>query len=123
MIVVDTSAVVAILLAEADARHFAEAIEHDDAPLMSAATLVELNAVMRHRRGRQGMAAVRQLLDLAEVEIVALSEAQAHIASDAYDRYGALNLGDCFAYALAKERGLPLLFKGNDFSKTDIPAA
>jgi len=123
MIVVDTSAVVAILLREPDAELFAAAIETAGRPLMSAATLVELNAVMRHRRGPDGMAMVERFVALAGIEIVSFSQEQAMIASAAYDRYSVLNFGDCFAYALAKERDLPLLYKGDDFGRTDIAAA
>ncbi len=123
MIVVDTSAVVAVLLQEDDAPRFAAAIATDGAPLMSAATLVELNAVMFRRRGSDALAMVERFLELGGIEIVALTRAQAEIASVAYARFGALNFGDCFAYALAKDRDVPLLYKGQDFARTDIASA
>ena len=90
---------------------------------MSAETLVELNAVMFRRRGPDSLAIVARFLALAGIEIVPLTEMQAQIASEAYVRFSALNFGDCFAYALAKERDAPLLFKGKDFSRTDIISA
>jgi ribonuclease VapC len=120
VIVVDTSAAVAILLKEDDADYFVEAIAADPAPAMSAATLVELNAVLLRRRGPDALEIVRRFIDAAGIEIAAFTETQAFIASAAYRRFAALNFGDCFAYALARERDAPLLFKGNDFRKTDI---
>ena len=123
MIVVDTSAVVAILLKEDDADYFAHAIAADSAPAMSAATLVELNAVLLRRRGPDALDIVGRFIAAAGIEMAAFSEAQAIIASEAYQRFAALNFGDCFAYALARERDAPLLFKGDDFRKTDIRIA
>ena len=119
MIVVDTSALIAILDKEPDAAVFAEAIAEADPPLISAATLLEVNIVMLNRHGVKAARMVERLLQQAGFQIESF-------AREAYARYGkgqqsaGLNYGDCFSYALAKATGLPLLFKGQDFSKTDI---
>ena len=123
MIVIDTSVIVAILEQEPDAMSFQEAILADDRPLMSAATLVELSAVMKHRRGKEAYVLIDQLLSEFGIEVEPLTEPQALIAREAYARFGALNFGDCFAYALAKDFDTPLLFKGDDFGKTDVKRA
>ena len=129
MIVVDTSAIIAILDKEPDAALYAEAIAEADAPLISAATLLELHIVMLNRRGaRAGQLADRLIRD-AGFQIEAFTLQHLELAREAYARYGkgknsaGLNYGDCFSYALAKATGLPLLFKGEDFSKTDLVAA
>lgn len=124
MIVIDSSAVVAILLGEEDAARYMAAIERDDAPLMSAASFVELNAVMKHRKGPGVIAIIDRFLAQAAIAIEPVTERQAWLARDAYMRFGVLNFGDVFAYALAKDKTVPLLFKGEDFRRTDIvPAA
>lgn len=120
MIVLDTSAVVAILEKEEDAERYITALEESDLLLMSAATFVELNAVMWHRRGAAGIDILDQFMEVTKIRIEALTQEQAICAREAYIRFGALNFGDTYAYALAKTRTLPLLYKGNDFSKTDI---
>lgn len=120
MIVVDTSAVVAILEQEDDARRYIAALEADEAPIMSAATFVELNAVMKHRRGALAADIVDRFVSIAGIVVEPLTAEQAVIARDAYLRFGSLNLGDSYAYALASDRAVPLLFKGDDFTKTDI---
>lgn len=120
MIALDTSAVVAILEDEQDAERFAQAIEADDAPIMSVATFVELNAVMWHKRGASAVALVDRFMAVAGVTVEPLTAAQAVIARDAYIRFSALNFGDSYAYALARDKGVLLLFKGNDFSRTDV---
>ena len=123
--VVDTSALVAILLAEQDAGTYADAIAGAESPAMSAASYVELTIVALSR-GTRGRAELEAMLIDAQIEIVPVTLDQAHVAADAYEWYGrgrhraALNFGDCFAYALAKSRNEPLLFKGGDFALTDV---
>lgn len=126
MIVVDTSALIAILDKEPDAAVFAAAIAEADPPLISAATLLEVNIVMLNRHGVKAARMVERLLQQAGFQIESFTVQHAEIAREAYARYGkgqqsaGLNYGDCFSYALAKATGLPLLFKGQDFSQTDI---
>ena len=105
------------------------AIDNDGPALISAATLLELSIVAMGR-GPAVQQRVRELLDELPVVIVPFDAEQAEIAANAYERYGKgrehpaqLNFGDTFAYALASSRGLPLLCKGDDFARTDIPAA
>jgi len=129
MIVVDTSALMAILDREPDAALFAEAIAEADAPLVSAATLLELHIVMLNRHGARAGQLVDRLIQDAGFQIETFTTQHLDLAREAYARYGkgknsaGLNYGDCFSYALAKATGLPLLFKGSDFSKTDLVAA
>ena len=124
MIVVDTSAIVAILLAEDDGAAFRAQIEAAGGALVSAVSAVELAAVSS--RDDAFFGAARSFLGEAYVAVEPVDAAQAAIASDAYRRFGrgrhpaGLNLGDVFSYALARARGLPLLFKGDDFSRTDV---
>lgn len=126
--VVDTSAVVAILVGEPDASSLAAAIASATAPVISAASYIELLLVALSR-GIAGRSEVDDTLVDAAVEIVPVSLEQARLAVTAFERFGKgrhparLNYGDCFAYALAQERGLPLLFKGTDFALTDIASA
>ncbi len=126
MIVVDTSAVIAILDKEPDAALYAEAVAEADPPLMSAATLLELNIVMLNRRGVRAARIVDRFLQEAGFQIESFTAQHAELAREAYVRFGkgrhaaGLNYGDCFSYALAKATALPLLYKGQDFSKTDI---
>jgi ribonuclease VapC len=123
--VVDTSALVAILLQERDAEIYADAIARAATAVLSAASYVELSIVALSR-GARGRAELDAMLEDAAIEIVPVTIDQARLASDAYEQYGrgrhgaALDFGDCFAYALAKSRGEPLLFKGTDFGLTDI---
>ncbi len=130
MTVVDSSAVMAVLAVEADASLYADALEAIDPLFMSAATLLEIGTVALHREGPKLVADLYDLIELSRVAIVPFSEVQARAAIDAYSRFGKssrhpaqLNFGDCFSYALAKELDNALLFKGNDFSKTDIRSA
>lgn len=127
--VIDTSAVAAILFDEPERRRFNELIEADLTRLISAATLLESGIVVE---GRSGEAAGRELdllVHRAGFEIVPVSVDQVEIARAAYRRFGrgnhpaALNFGDCFAYALARSTGEPLLFKGDDFGRTDLVPA
>ena len=129
MIVVDTSALIAILNREPDAALYAEAIAETDSPLVSAATLLELHIVMLNRHGGRAGQLVDRLIQNAGFQIEHFTAQHLELAREAYVRYGkgrnsaGLNYGDCFSYALAKATGLPLLFKGEDFSKTDLVAA
>jgi ribonuclease VapC len=120
MIVVDTSALVAILLAEPEAASMASALEEDEGPLMSAASYVELLLVMQKKKGNAGRELAERLVGAAGIRIAPVSEPQLPFAAQAIRRFGALNYGDLFSYALAKERDRPLLFKGDDFTKTDV---
>jgi ribonuclease VapC len=126
--VIDSSALVAILFGESEADRFVDAIVEAEPRLMSAANLLEAAIVVDNQ---QGPAAGRQLdrfVEQAQIEIVPVTERHARIARQAYLDYGRgnhpakLNFGDCFAYALAKTTGEPLLFKGDDFEQTDIRA-
>ena len=127
--VIDTSAIVAIYFNEPDASHFRERIADDPIRLISAATFLEAAMVIEGRFGEAGGAEFDLWLHKAEVEIIAVTAEHADQARRAWRRYGkgrhpaGLNYGDCFSYALATLTGEPLLFKGNDFSQTDIEAA
>jgi len=129
LMVVDTSALVSILLREADADLFNRTLADAPIRLMSAVTRVELSFVIEERYGDRGRADVERLLNAARIEIAAVTPQQAEIAIDAFRRFGrgrhraALNIGDCFSYALAKAIDQPLLFKGDDFNRTDIRPA
>ena len=126
---IDTSAVLAILLDEPERRSFNEAIEADRERLMSAANYLEAAIIIDDRLGPEGAKDLGLLVATADIEVVPVTLAQAEIAREAYRRFGKgnhparLNYGDCFAYALAKESGEPLLFKGGDFGRTDIARA
>jgi ribonuclease VapC len=127
--VVDTSAVVAILQREPERERFADALAGADDPLISAATLFECSIVMHRRGGDRAIERLDELLLSAGVRCVALDIAHVHAARDAWTRFGkgrspaALNFGDCFSYALATTAGRPLLFKGDDFAQTDVTPA
>ena len=129
MIVIDSSAFIAILKDEPERRRFIDAIVDHQDPRTSAATYLETLMVMELRLSDRGGRIVDNLIEEIGVEIVPFDRDQAIAARDAFRRYGkgrhhaALNFGDCFAYALAKTLGAPLLFKGNDFSLTDIKRA
>ena len=124
--VIDSSAIVAILLNEADAADIAQAIESNSQRLLSAANLLEASIVIENRKGEAGGRELDLLIYRAAIEIVAVDQEQAQLARIAWRRFGkgrhpaGLNYGDCFAYALARTRQLPLLFQGDDFSRTDI---
>jgi len=128
--IIDTSAIVAILRQEPEARRFAEAIEAAPVRRISATTYVEIGAVIDGARDPVASRLVDELLAKAGIIIEPVTAAQARIAREAYRDFGkgsghaaGLNFGDCFAYALAKATGEPLLFKGDDFSHTDMTAA
>ena len=127
--VIDTSALLAILQDEPERRAFGEAIEGADSSSMSVANLVETSLVIESRFGAEGARDLDQLIEKARVELVPVDIEQLGIARRAFSRFGkgrhpaALNFGDCFAYALARALGEPLLYKGDDFARTDIEAA
>jgi len=127
--VVDTSALVAILLGEPDAERFAHALADAPVRLLSAVNRVELSSVIEGRKGETGRADVEVLLRDGGFDIASVTPQQAEIAVDAFRRFGRgrhrarLNIGDCFAYAGAKANRARLLFKGEDFTKTDITPA
>ena len=127
--VIDTSAVMAILRDERERRSFTEAIEDAEQCLMSAVSFVEASMVMEARNGYEGLRDLDLFLLKAGISIEAVDLEQAKVARSAFTMFGkgrheaSLNFGDCFSYALAKVSGSPLLFKGDDFSRTDIEAA
>ena len=124
--VIDTPALVAMLSGEPDTVRMEIAVEKDPVRLMSAATLLETSIVIESRYGEPGGRELDLWLHRAAVDVVAVDAEQAEIARSAYRRYGkerhraALNYGDCFSYALAVASGEPLLFKGDDFTQTDV---
>ena len=129
MIVVDASAVVAILLSEPEARLFADVISDAEDVRISAVTVLEASMVMETRAPNWGQQAVDRLIADSNMEIVPFTAEQMRIARAAWLRYGrrrhraALNFGDCCCYALAKEMNAGLLYKGLDFAQTDIASA
>ncbi len=124
--VIDTSAVVAILFGEADAERFGAEIEADPTRLMSAASVLEASHVVERELGEEGERELDLLLLRAGIETLPFNEEQLKLARHAFRTYGkgrhaaGLNFGDCFSYAASKTTGEPLLFKGNDFAMTDV---
>ena len=124
--IIDSSAIIAVLLDEANAADIARAIEAGSQRLLSAANLLEASIVIESRKGEAGGRELDLLIYRAAIEIVAVDQEQAQLARIAWQRFGkgrhpaGLNYGDCFANALARTRQLPLLFQGDDFSRTDI---
>lgn len=124
--VLDTSAVIAIMQHEEGYELLISRMGEADIREISAANYMEASMVLIARRGETVEADLDQMLYEAEVAIVPVVAAHAQIAREAFRRFGkgrhpaGLNFGDCFSYALAKAHGLPLLFKGNDFSQTDV---
>lgn len=127
--VVDTSAIVAILLAEPDAEPIARALGEAPTRLISAVTRVELSLVIEGRKGDPGRQDLERLLGGGRFEIVAVTAHHADLAIEAFRRFGkgrhpaGLNIGDCFSYALAMASNQALLFEGGDFARTDVRAA
>lgn len=127
--VVDTSALVAILQGEPERRAFNEAIAAADSVLVSVASFVEASIVIEARYGADGLLDLDRFLQQARIELTVVDLEQGRLARDAFRQFGkgrhpaGLNFGDCFAYALAAALGHPLLYKGDDFSKTDVVAA
>jgi ribonuclease VapC len=127
-VVLDTSALIAVLGMEPEAERLAAAIEADPIRLVLAATVVEAGIVIEARYGADGGRELDLLVAKAAFQVEAVTLEHACLAREAWRRFGkgqhpaALNLGDCFSYALAKSSGEPLLFKGTDFSQTDVLA-
>ena len=127
--IVDTSAIIAILRDEPDAASFAEAIAKASRRSLSAANFVESAAVIDGSNDPIASRRFDDLLHEAQFVIEPVTEVQARVARDAYRDFGkgrhpaGLNFGDCFAYALARASGEPLLFKGDDFKHTDVESA
>ena len=130
MIVVDTSAIVAMAFGEPEREAFAQVIQQADKALISTVSVLEARMVVHGRRGQRAVVLVDDLLRLPVFEIVAPGVAEMDAAYAAFVAFGkgsshpaALNFGDVFSYALAKVRGLPLLYKGDDFAQTDVMSA
>jgi ribonuclease VapC len=127
--IVDSSAMVAILLEEPEGHLFDVAIVSSDLSRMSAAGLLEASMILQSRKGADGVRDLELLIVRFRIEIAPFTESQARLARIAFERFGKgrhpakLNFGDCMAYALARETGEELLFKGTDFAQTDIGVA
>lgn len=128
MIAVDTSAVVAVVLGEPDAERYLAALQATETK-MSLVSMVEAAIVVESRQGADAARDLRLLVDGAIDDLVPVDASCSEAAIAAWRRFGkgrhpaALNFGDCFAYAVAQLEGLPLLFKGDDFSQTDLRVA
>jgi ribonuclease VapC len=124
--IVDTSALVAIFLLEPEAERFAHMILESPRAAISAANLLETGIILDARIGLEDSSELDDFVANVGLEVEPVTLAQVRIAREAYRTYGrgnhpaGLNFGDCFAYALAKTTGLPLLFKGDDFAHTDV---
>ena len=129
MIVIDTSALVAILKTEPEATTLLKLLSQPQPKHLSTATLLETRIVLEKQLGQAGHNALDLLLSKADITTIALEEAHVHWALQGWRRYGkgrhpaALNLGDCFSYGLAMALEAPLLFKGEDFALTDVQRA
>jgi ribonuclease VapC len=124
--VIDSSALVAIVFNEPEAAEFRAKVARDDVRLVSAASVLEASMVVEGRRGEQAGRNLDQALLEGRMQVVPVTMEQIEAAREAFRKYGrgrhkaGLNFGDCFSYALAKVSGEPLLYKGNDFALTDI---
>ena len=124
--VVDTSALLAILQDEPERRSFNEAIEAAESTAMSVANYVEVSIVIETRYGADGLRELDLFMERARIEFVPVDIEQGKVARLAFSRFGkgrhpaGLNYGDCFSYALATVRSEPLLYKGEDFAHTDV---
>ena len=130
MIVIDTSALIAMLQDEPERAEFASLIARAERRLESTVSLLEAGMVARCRRGEAGLKALDDIISDAELEIIPFDDVQRQLALAAFNKYGKgihasarLNFGDCAAYALAKSINAPLLFKGDDFAATDLTPA
>jgi ribonuclease VapC len=129
VIAIDTSAVVAVLLNEPDAERIERALAEAGGGWMSAASYLEACLVLKARKGESGVHHLRLLLSEANIEVVPVDRFQVDVAYRAWEAFGrgshraGLNFGDLFSYALAKTRGSPLLFVGEDFVHTDVQSA
>ena len=127
--VLDTSALMAILLGEPEAKALSQAIARDPKRLVSAFSALETAIVIEAKRGEAGSRELDLLIHKAKIEIVPLNAEQSELARKAWRLYGkghhpaGLNIGDCCSYSLSKYSGEPLLFKGDDFARTDVTPA
>lgn len=125
--VIDSSAIIAIVEREPEAPQFASAIAESPVRLMSAASLLETAIIVEVRYRDDGTKLLDELLSAMQIQIIPVTVDQVAAARVAYKQYGRenhearLNFGDCFSYALAKTTDEPLLFKGDDFNQTDLP--
>jgi ribonuclease VapC len=129
-LIVDSSALVAILKREPDWRRFAAALDAAETIRISAATYVELSVVVQRLKDPALESEIDEFIEQVEIEIEAVTVTQARIAREAYRAFGRgsghpanLNFGDCFSYALAREKREPLLYKGDDFGHTNVRSA
>ena len=129
MIVVDSSALIAIYFDEAEKASFADAVISVDGPCIGAPNFLEASMVVEARKGEAGCRELDRIADNLGLQVVPFESSHIQAAREAFRRYGkgrhraALNFGDCCAYALAKTLNLPLLCKGNDFALTDLKRA
>ena len=130
MIVADTSAIVAIAFGEPEREAFVKVLHRAERVLISTVSVVEARMVVHGRRGQRAVVLVDDLIRMSIFEVISPGPAEMDAAYAAFVAFGkgsghaaGLNFGDVFSYALAKVRGLPLLFKGQDFSETDIVSA
>lgn len=127
--VIDSSALTAILLQEPDAETLSRAIRDDEVRLMAGPTYLEAAMVVESRRGPAGVLYFDALVERMHLDVAPFTKEHADVARDAFRVFGRgrhpakLNLGDCISYAFAKVTGEPLLYKGNDFAHTDIRSA
>jgi ribonuclease VapC len=125
--VVDTSAILAILQGEPERRNFIQAVESADVVRISVASFVEISIVIESRYGAEGLRDLDRFISRASIELVSVDQQQGLLARSAFSRFGkgrhraGLNYGDCFAYAAAIHLGEPLLCKGDEFIHTDVP--
>jgi ribonuclease VapC len=124
---IDSSALLAILQSEPERRSFIDAIESADSARISVASFVETSIVIETRYGAEGLRDLDRFVSRASIELVAVDQEQGQLARSAFSRFGkgrhraGLNFGDCFSYAAAISLREPLLFKGDDFTYTDVP--
>src|SRR5437016_8788103 len=125
--VIDTSAVLAIMQREPERRIFLEAIEAADSTRMSVASFVEISIVIESRYGAEGLRDLDRFISRGRIELIPVDIEQGQLARSAFSRFGkgrhraGLNYGDCFSYAAAINSGEPLMCKGDDFIHTDVP--
>jgi len=125
--VIDTSAVLAIMQREPERRIFLEAIEAADSTRMSVASFVEISIVIESRYGAEGLRDLDRFISRARIELIPVDTEQGQLARSAFSRFGkgrhraGLNYSDCFSYAAAINLGVPLMCKGDDFIHTDVP--
>jgi len=129
VIVVDSSALLCLLLGEAEAGRVADTLENSPRTLIAAPTLLEASIVAEARLGPHGVLNLQAAMHAADIAVVAFDAEQAQLAAEAWRRFGRgrhpanLNFGDCISYATAVSHQAPLLFVGDDFARTDLAAA